>query len=167
MSDETAATGKRSLKFSDAPGQKFSYNPHLFYQPGFTTGTLVGRFALRHETGAVVLHEWRDNASPYKVGPSLRVAADGALYAGERRLAQLPPGRWVTLEITCALGPAAKETWDLTLTRSGAAPERFAGLPCGPDFRALHWWGFIANSSAATVFYLDDLSLAPTEAKEK
>ncbi len=168
VSEDTAATGKRSLKFSDAPGQKFSYNPHLFYQPGFTTGTLVGRFALRHETGALVLHEWRDNASPYNVGPSLRVTPDGTLYAGERRLAQLPPGAWVTLEITCALGPAAKGTWDLSLSQPGHAPERFAGLPCGPDFRALHWWGFIANSTTAAVFYLDDLSLAPrVAAREK
>lgn len=168
ITEETAASGKHSLKFSDAPGQKFSYNPHLFYQPGFTTGTLVGRFALRHEAGALVLHEWRDNASPYNVGPLLRVEGDGTLYAGERRLAQLPPGAWVTLEITCALGPAAKGTWDLSVSQPGHAPERFAGLPCSPDFHAVHWWGFIANSREATVFYLDDLSLAPrAEARKK
>lgn len=162
VTDETAAAGKHSLKFSDAPGQKAAYNPHLFYQPGFVEGTLVGRFALRHEPGALFLHEWRDNASPYRVGPALRVEVDGALKVGERTLTQLAPGKWFTLEITCALGAKANGAWSLTLRRPGRVPpQRFTDLPGDPEFRTLNWWGFIANSQTAAVFYLDDLSLTP------
>ena len=64
--------------------------------------------------------------------------------------------------VTCALGDAADGTYDLAVQLPGeAAPHRFAKLPCGSgaNFNALDWWGFVANSTASTVFYLDDLSL--------
>ena len=162
VTDETAATGKHSLKFTDAPGQKASYNPHLFFTPVFTDGVLVGKFALRHETGALFSHEWRDAATAYHAGPSLTVRADGTLTVNNRDIAKLPPGQWVTFEITCALGAKAAGTYDLTVTLPGRVPPlREKNLPCvsGKAFTALRWWGFVSNSPDAAVFYLDDLSV--------
>ena len=55
VTEEAAATGKHSLKFSDAPGQKVSYNPHLWYEPRYLEGVMEGCFALRVEPGAVFM----------------------------------------------------------------------------------------------------------------
>ena len=164
VTGETAATGKRSLKFTDAPGQAVSYNPHLFYSPNFTDGILVGKFALRHETGAIVYHEWRDDGSPYRVGPSLIVRADGTIVASGKEIGKLSPGEWVNVEIVCALGAKTAGTYDLsveTLNHRPIAAEK--KLPCGAgkDFRQLRWWGFVANATENAMFYLDNLSLAP------
>lgn len=159
VTDETAATGKHSLKFVDAPGQKFNYNPHLFYNPGFNQGRVVGSFDLRVEAGTLLYHEWRDGSSPYQVGPSVRVEADGALMAAGRKVAQLPAGKWVHFEIACGLGTAANGKWDLAVTLPGQAPIALKGLPCNPAFRELRWYGFTADADAAGVFYLDNLHL--------
>jgi hypothetical protein len=164
VTGETAQSGSHSLKFTDAPGQKARYNPHLHYRPNFTEGTLVGSFAVRIEPGAVVFHEWRDSGSPYRVGPSLRIEADGTLTAGGKTLMTLPHGRWVGFEIACALGDRATGRYDLTVRLPGRVPpSRFAGLPCGSGaaFRSVRWWGFVSDADAAATFYLDDVRLAP------
>jgi len=166
VTDETAPPGggRRSLKFSDAPGQKASYNPHLFYRPGFTRGVLVGRFALRMEPGAVLSHEWRTAGSPYQTGPSIRVEADGTLTSGNKPLTRLPHGKWVTIEITCGLGASANGIWSLRVALPGRQPpQQFDDLPCSPDFKTLGWYGFVADGQEAGVFYLDNVALAPRD----
>jgi hypothetical protein len=162
VTDETAHSGKHSLKFTDAPGQQFSYNPHLFYQPHFTEGIATGKFAIRWEAGAQFYHEWRDNQAPYRVGPSLNIAADGMLSANGKPLTALPKSRWIEFEIVCGLGNKATGTYDLTVRLPGRVPPMvFKALPCGSgkDFDRLDWWGFVSNATETTVFYLDDLSL--------
>jgi hypothetical protein len=49
VTEETAATGKRSLKFVDAPEQRHGFNPHIWYSPGFKSGRVVASFDLRVE----------------------------------------------------------------------------------------------------------------------
>ena len=68
---QAAASGKQSLKFTDHSDLKYDFDPHIFFQPGYERGTVVCRFALRLETGAVFFHEWRDEATPYRIGPSI------------------------------------------------------------------------------------------------
>jgi hypothetical protein len=98
---ETAATGKRSLKFVDGPGQKANYNPHMFYDPGFDSGWARAAFSLRVEPGTHLYHEWRDASSPYRVGPSLWIAPDGTVSTHGRTLLQIPHGQWIRFEIAC------------------------------------------------------------------
>lgn len=164
VTDEVAASGKHSLKFTDAPGQKASYNPHLVYNVKFDSGKIMGRFALRMEAGAVFFHEWRDNTNPYNVGPSLRVDGQGGLYMGGTKRADLPLSQWVTVEITCLIGDKADGTWSLTVRPPGRARAlNFKDLPCGSGkaFDRLRWWGFVADGTTGSVFYIDDVSLAP------
>lgn len=157
---DTAATGERSLKFTDAPGLAHAFCPYLVYAPRQRRGLAVARFALRLEPGAVMYHEWRDNHNPYRVGPSIWLHADGRLTSSGRELMSVPGAQWIRFEIACALGAAADGTYTLTVTLPDAEPRRFEGLPVGnPRFRALDWFGFVSNADAATVFYLDDVSL--------
>jgi len=162
VTDETAASGKHSLKFVDAPGQQFAYNPHLFYTPGFKTGVIECRFDIRIERGATLYHEWRDGANPYHIGPSVHIGPDGWVKIGKRNLIQLPFGRWIRFELVCGLGRYAKGAFDLTIRLPGRVPPMpFKGLPCSPAFKELQWFGFVANGSDSAIFYLDDIRLQP------
>jgi len=160
VTDETAATGSYSLRFTDAPGLKFAFNPHLVYLPNLRSGRAVGRCALRVEPGAVLFHEWRDSRSPYRVGPSIWVQADGKLTVGGKELLSIRPSEWFTLEIECVLGKDATGTFNMKVALAGEEPRAFENLACGSKaFARLEWMGFVSNADAETVAYLDDVSL--------
>ena len=160
VTDETAASGKHSLKVVDAPGLQFAYNPHFFYIPGHAEGVTRLRFKLRIEPGANMYHEWRDSASPYHVGPSLAVR-EGRLVVGGKDLLTIPVGHWVGFEIAAGLGRKSNRTWELVVTVPGERPAVFTGLPNGsPEWESLMWLGFVSNATEMTVFYLDDLDLS-------
>ena len=160
VTSETAATGKHSLKFTDAPGLQYSFNPHLFYSPHFAHGRATLSFDLRREQGAMVGHEWRDAGQPYRVGPSLQIDANGKLMAGTKHLIDLPAQKWVHLEIACNLGKEAEGTYDLSVTLPGEQPNVFSKLPCGSaNFRQLQWLGFVSQGNEKAVFYLDNIRL--------
>ncbi len=164
VTDETAGSGKHSLKFIDVPGQKFSYSPHVYLSPNFQAGALRGSFLLRLEPGAIFYHEWRDNASPYHAGPSLRIEADGTLTAAGRPLTKIPHSIWVSIQIECGLGAQANGRYSLSLSFGGRTPPMvFADLTCSKEFRKLTWWGFVSDADADTVFYIDDLRLTPAK----
>jgi hypothetical protein len=161
VTDAAAAGGTHALRFTDATGLRQRYNPHLYYQPTFDAGRVVGRFALRHERGAMVDHEWRDGESPYRVGPNVHVAADGTVTAAGRTLGTIPEGTWARFTLATALGPDANGRFDLSYQAEGSAPVAARGLPCDPAFRLLRWYGFTSNADGPTVFDLDDLRVAP------
>jgi len=158
VTEETAASGKRSLKFVDAPNLDYAFNPHVVYSPRFESGLARCSFDLRWENGAVFWHEWRDSAVPYRVGPSIHTDGQGALYAGDRKLADLPPGQWVHIEAVCWLGKRSTGKFDLAVTLPGGDVRRFDGLPCDPRFNRLDWLGFVSNATDKAVFYIDNVS---------
>ena len=159
VSDEAAATGRQSLKFTDAAGQPNFYNPHYCFDPGASEGTADLSFALRLEAGSPFEHGWRSAGEPFIVGPSLQWTADGTLRAADRDLLQVPAGEFVTYRVTCALGAAADGTWSLEVTLPGQAPQRFDGLPCDPAFDEFRWCGWVSVAEAPATAYLDDLRL--------
>ena len=147
------------MKFSDAPGLEHIFNPHLFYVPRFRQGLAVLSFDVRLEAGAVLGHEWRDSAQPFRVGPSLRIDS-GKLSVGGKPLADIPTGTWVHVEITCGLGNQASGTWDLAVTVPGQPPQAFRSLACGePKFNRLEWLGFTSLAKEKTEFRLDRVRL--------
>ena len=157
------AAPTQCLRVTDGPGQQHVYNPHLYYTREFPEGRLHGAFDIRHETGAILAHEWRDwpVGESLRSGPSLRVEADGSLTACGRKLATLPPGQWATIEVTCNTGADADGTWQLAITLSGQETQRFDGLTCSPTFKRLNWLGFMSFATDTTVFYLDNIVVAP------
>ena len=89
VTGEIAASGKRSLKITDAPGLKNRFDPHFYFSPGHRQGVTKCAFDIRVEEGAEFYHEWRDDSSPYRVGPSLWIAG-GKLSVGGKPLAEVP-----------------------------------------------------------------------------
>ena len=165
VTDETAATGRRSLKFVDASGLKHVFDPHMFYAPHFREGRATLSFDLRLEKGAVFAHEWRDASQPYHVGPSFVIHADGRLMAGGKYFMDVPIGTWFHADIVCGLGGQAEETYDLKITVPGKPTRVFDSLPCGvKPFENLEWLGFVSLASEKTAFYLDNVELKYADA---
>ncbi|MHB8994468.1 MAG: right-handed parallel beta-helix repeat-containing protein [Armatimonadota bacterium] len=161
VTDEQAARGKHSLKFTDAPGLSQPWQPHTFYSPHFLTGKVLQSFDLRIEPGAKLYTEWRDNgAYPDNIGPSLEVDAEGNLTASKQPLLKLPVSQWVHIKIEGAAGKDAARTYDVTVTLPGAQPQRFEGIPNqGKNFRELHWLGFVSLAEQTAVFYVDNVKI--------
>lgn len=124
VSEDAAASGKRSLKIVDAPGMQAAFDPHFFYTPRHREGTTHASFDLRAEPGVDVIHEWRDGASPYRVGPNLRVVG-GKLSANGAELMDIAAGQWAHFEIEAGLGQASAGTWGLSVALLGQPPVAF------------------------------------------
>jgi hypothetical protein len=160
VTDETAAGGRKSLKFTDAPGLQFSFDPHLVFQPRYTEGEVRCRFDIRLEPGAEVWHEYRDwSGDPYTIGPSLQMIG-GKLKSYQRELMDLPWSQWFRVEVRVGLGDRSPGTWEVVVTLPGREPRRFTDLPViTPGWKKLTWVGFVSNATTETVFYLDNLKL--------
>jgi hypothetical protein len=160
VTDETAATGAHSLKFTDAEGLRYSYNPHLVYSPNHGKGTTTCTFDLRVEEGALLYHEWRDwRSTRYSVGPSFTIDGTQLRVAGDTIL-ELPVGQWVRFEVSADLGKDNSHTWNLSVTLPDQEPKRFESLKDGnTTFEELTWLGFVSNATTKAVFYLDNLKI--------
>jgi len=161
VSDDKAASGSHSLKFTDAPGQIHRYDPFMYYSPDFTNGALEGSFDYCPEPGAILNHEWRNDDNPYKVGPSLHFDENGWVYADGKRLVQLPMNEFSHIDIRCGLGAKADAKWSLTITPPDKRTYRYENLSCDPKFKTLNWFGFSSDADAHTVFYIDNIQLSP------
>jgi len=167
VTDEITASGSRCLKFTDAAGLKYDWQPHLIYSPHFRKGVAHLSYTVRLEKGAILINEWRDASHPYRVGPSIRINADGGLIANGKPLMSVPIGQWVQLSIVAGLGRQATDTYGLTVTAPGQSPQEFPNLPVGnPTWRSLRWLGFISLAPQKTVLYLDDVKLDLQESSE-
>lgn len=159
ISDEAALSGAQSLRIEDVAGLEKSYNPHFYYRPGYTEGVAHCAFAIRMDEAAQFYHEWRDAASPYRVGPTLRIGGGELIVEGIEPLA-IPAGEWVRIEVEAALGDAAG-SWTLVVTMPDGTRHEFAELACrSAEWRELRWVGFVSNGTAPAVFYVDDIELS-------
>ncbi|MBM3891614.1 MAG: right-handed parallel beta-helix repeat-containing protein, partial [Verrucomicrobia bacterium] len=159
VTEEMAASGKRSLKITDAPGLQYRFNPHFYYEPKHTNGITRLAFDLRVEPDAEFYHEWRDDAQPYRVGPTLDIAR-GKLFTRSTTLLDIPPNQWLHIEIVAGLGAQSTGTWDLTVTLPGKLPQHFRGLKnVSADWMKLNWLGICSNANKKSALYLDNIVL--------
>ena len=161
ISATQAASGGKSLRIVDGPGPGASYNPHVYYRPGYRQGRVRTTFRLYIETPSRISHAWRNGSNAgFKTGPSIEIR-DGKLSAGKRELLPLPVKTWITIEIRAKLGDDNDGTFDLSVTIGDQPARAFPGLPCDRLCRELNWLGWSAASETKGVFYLDDITVAP------
>jgi len=168
VTDEQAATGQRSLKFTDVPSLESDWRPQMSYLPYFTEGTVHLSFDLWLEPGAIVWMEWLDMAewgvAGRKVGPKLEVDEAGQLKASGSPLMTVPLGQWFHVEIVCSLGQQATGFYDLTVTIPGQKPTMFTWFPCGDwKFQILRRVVLVSQATQSTAFYLDNIKLKAVE----
>jgi hypothetical protein len=166
VSDEQAAAGHHSLKFTDAAGLEATWQPHMAYTPSYARGAARIAFDVRLEQGAKLVMQGRDwRKSPFDIGPTVILTAGGDLKVGEKVVGETPVGKWMHVEVTCPLGGARSHTWSAIITTPDRAPMKLADLPLGtPGFQWLTWVGFIADADAAAVSYLDNVRIEPLKA---
>lgn len=160
VTDETAASGRRCLKITDAPGLHQVYKPYLaFSGMSFGVRPLRNAFDLRIESKSHLRVEWRDySEGDYRVGLSF-VIRNARLEAGPAGAMDLPIGEWIHVEIDNT--PAdGRHTWTLRVGVPGQAPRAFVGLQgVDPRFKRLTWIGFTSMANEKTAFYLDNFDL--------
>ena len=158
VTDETAAQGKHSLKFGDAPGLANEWQPHLYYRVSIKRGLVRSSLYVRAEPGARMYLEWRDYRGQYKVGPNFAITPDGQFMSNRKPLLAIPHSEWIKVEIQCMVGPKKSGTFDMTVTVPGQPARERKGLPFGnPGFRRLTWVGFASTATDRQTFYVDDL----------
>ncbi len=157
VTEETAASGRRSLKIADAAELKNGFDPHFFYSPAYKRGLATCSFAIRLEPGAVFYHEWRDRASPYRVGPSLWFR-DGELIVDGQAPVDVPTGKWLRVKVESRL-KGDRPTWSLAVEIPGAKAVNLKGLPVSKGWKSVDWVGFVSPAERPTTVYLDDLDL--------
>jgi hypothetical protein len=162
VTDETAASGKHSLKIVDAPGLRYDYDPHLTYESlGHQRGKIHNSFDLRVAKDTRMTFEWRDyGQAPYVTGPRFTLYDRHLAFKG--KTLSLPADAWIHFDIVAGLADAAKDGWTLRVTVPGQSPQEFRNLAMeSPRFAKLDWIGFSSNATYKTTFYLDNLVLKP------
>ena len=157
VTDEVAASGKHSLKIQDRPDLKAEYNPHFYWDPVYRTGHAYLRYRIRLEPGAIANCEWRNQANPYRTGPSL-VFRDKAIWSRGRKLIDIPDLAWIGVEMRATLGQS-NSRWGLVVTFPNGAKRPFEDLPCDPDWKEARWVGFSSHATTETAFELDDIEM--------
>ncbi len=158
VTEEQAFSGKRSLKFLDAPGLKKTFDPHLVIKPKYKDGTVTCAYAFRFEPGVIFSHEWRDEGSHYLTGPSLHVQNGKLTVNHGKPLLDLPANAWIKLEITAALADKAGR-WQVKITLPDGTVNEFKDLPTQEGWRSLDWLGLVSDAKEKVAFYIDDLSI--------
>ena len=163
-----SASGKRCLKFTDGPGQRYAFDPHMFYETGYTSGTFRLSFDVRVDAGACLNVQWRQYSvavARFAIGPDIHVGPAGKLAVGRKLLCELPLNVWAHLEVTGGLGPDSDGTFALSVRHPGLpAPRQFTGLAYRDAFRLLEWTGFIATGEEDAAFFVDNVRLGPVPA---
>ena len=163
VTDQNAAGGRHSLRFTDGPGQKASYTPHIYYRRTYREGTLVGSFDVFVDAQAEVSYQWRQYGKDYTTGPQILIEPGGHVTHDGKQLMTIPIGQWIRFELRWKLGDAVDGRFDLTVTPAKATPQHFNALPCDSNFQRFDWVGFVSRSKNASVHYIDNIQIRPLQ----
>ena len=165
VTDETAATGKRSLRITDADGLEPSWQPHMFYRPHIANGVVRQSFDILPEARSLLYTEWRDETEyPECIGPSVTFAG-GQVSAGGQPIGTIPVGVWTHVDIVCGLGPSGTGSYSVSLGPAGGSKVEADGLSySGAAFKELHWLGFVSTATHAAVCHVDNVRIRTSDA---
>ena len=163
VTDAVAASGKQSLAFHDAAGLPHSWQP--IYTRSFSgsdvrdSGTLTLSFDVMvsaKEPGELRM-EMRDYTQrPPQSGVAVIMNPDGYIQVGNERL-KAPNGSWHTVKLTLELGGG--KTVKGSVTGPDGTEQPFEVPVASPEFSALTWFSFYANSDSPAVTYVDNVLL--------
>lgn len=161
ITDETAATGRRSLRFTDGPNYAKPFYPYI--NPALPAVPLTGQvrvlLALKLDEAATVVVECRDRE---KSGPLVRFDGGGKVIVDGQQRASFPPGSWFTLELRLSL----EEHWyEGAIIIPGQEPQPLGRLPYRTsEFRRPDRLYLVGEGTVKSVFYVDDVIVERIEA---
>lgn len=170
VTEEAAAEGKKSLKFTKVDGLKFGFQPHVYFSSDrYGSGKL--RFAChllnsleKPSEFYVGLRDYTIKGREYLDGASILIKPNGTVIASGKAVASVPPGKWAHLEVLLDLGQpgqaAVPKGYRLTLAVAGGKEQVFDGIPyVHPEFKQFTWFGFSSVGKQGSVFYVDNVRL--------
>ncbi|MBK6854879.1 MAG: right-handed parallel beta-helix repeat-containing protein [Burkholderiales bacterium] len=160
---KTGAPGGKCLLFADSSLQSAPWEPFAYTHLNHRTGTTTSSFRILGDANTNFIHEWRDNAVPYKVGPSLRIL-QGRLWVGGKAVATIKAGSWYTVKIVAQTGVAGG-TWSLTVTDSSKKPVTVSvtKLPMvSSTWKELNWIGYVSDAVTTSNTCLASMSVSST-----
>jgi len=166
ISDESAAEGKQSLKFKDAPGLNQRWMPHVVYQCKYTNGVIQLSWDMMNskELPADFIVELREyTGGSYLTGPVVSVNRNGEVKASGQAVATIPPGVWAHAEIQLTPGAKSPGNYHLKLTIPGQESITRVLPHSNPKFKNITWLGITSNSDSDASFYIDNLRMGTAE----
>lgn len=168
-------TGIRNVRDASAPGgacllmedgEKFAnkYDPHMYVKLDLAAGGVSVSFPVRIDAKAELIHEWRDDSTPFRTGPSLKISAAG-VEVDRRVLLPVEPGEWLQVSIDARLGTKTETgRWQLTILDSRQRAHTFPDLAFKTsDWEYLKWLGFISNSAQRSLTCIGQLNIQPSQ----
>lgn len=160
VTEENAKGGKRSLRFTDGPGQKVVSTPYLYYRRRFETGVVTAGFDLFIDSKTVLSYQWRHYSSNYVTGPSILIGPGGVVSYRGKKLTVIPTHQWVRINILCLLGKEGTSQFELSIKEAQSTKTKvFKNLPYDTEFKRLDWTGLISQSKSKTVFDIDNIEI--------
>lgn len=158
VTDETASSGRHSLKFTDVGAPNSPWEPEMCYRAFLSEGIAKCSFDVRLEEGAVAYNIWR---SPNDEGPYIIFNNADEVVVEGKVVAHVPRGQWFHVDIECALGKQATGVFTLTITSPQEKTQRIENLPCKfQSFRELEACFFLSFAERPAVMYLDNVHIA-------
>jgi len=144
MSDAPAG---KCLAFNDSSSFVNRWEPLALAQFDYDTGTTVAEFQLKIDATTVFFHEWRDKATSYLVGPSLRITPAGIEFNG-KVMAPMATGEWTKFQITSLAGSGK---WKLEITRANGTKVVFDDIPNkNAGWSRMNWAGFWSDAGVTS-----------------
>lgn len=141
------APAGKCLAFNDSATYTNRWEPLAVAQFNYDTGTTVAEFQLKIDASTVFFHEWRDNATTYLAGPSMRITPAGVEIAG-KVVATISTGEWTKFQITSLAGSGK---WKLEITRANGQKvviDNIANKNTG--WSRLNWLGFWSDAAVTS-----------------
>lgn len=143
---QAGAPGGKCLAFNDSPSLANRWEPAAFATLNHGEGQTIVDFELKIDASTAMLVEWRDNASPYLTGPSVRITAAGAEVGG-KVVAPVAVGRWTRFSMSAPLG-IANPQWQLGVSPADGRKLSFDTLPVkSPGWRRLNTLVFSSDAA--------------------
>ncbi|MDR7295725.1 parallel beta-helix repeat protein [Pelomonas aquatica] len=141
------APAGKCLAFNDSSSYANRWEPLAMAQFNYDTGTTVAEFLLKIDATTVFFHEWRDKATIYQVGPSLRITPAGIEFNG-KVMAPMTTGEWTKFQITSLAGSGK---WKLEITRANGTKVVFDDIPNkSAGWSRMNWLGFWSDAGVTS-----------------
>ena len=157
VAQRTAPSG-RCIQFTERTGLVNPWDPHAFAELNHESGTSTADFWVLIDSQTDLIHEWRDNARPYRSGPILRITANG-ISVGGTIIAPAFTDQWMHIQVTSPLArPGAP--WYLEVQYADGTTRKFQDLSQNlPQWQALNYMYFISNSIQESTFCLAGINV--------
>lgn len=155
---EKSTIAGRCLFFHDGvAGVSNRFDPHMYLPVSMKSGKVRVGFSVILDNETEFIHEWRDDSTPYRVGPNISLSSRG-LFVNGKRLASLQTHHPINVSITTELRQPME--WMLEVQVDGGNTKLWKALPAAHgSVSSFEWIGFISNGVAPASTCLKELEI--------